>query len=228
MDYNSFCESVKKLLNDLDCIDKVILLKKANDIYKFNSKEIIEYFSMTEDHFSIELPDSFKTILFSDPFELSWNYKLNNQLITGGEISIRMIDGILVDTTKTDFADRLTKYEKKIYADGFRFFDAHPHAGDGKKAAIKVENGTIVDKVWYVHTIHEEMWPMELNYSEYIEHTLHLKGLYNWQYLFIDKKLDSWGFDLSLLGKRLKDYTQLFPESDVTRYSQLYKDKGGK
>jgi hypothetical protein len=69
---------------------------------------------------------------------------------------------------------------------------------------------------------------MQLNYAEYIEHSLYLKGMYDWQKLFIDEPLNAWGVDLSLLKKRLEDYPKLFSGYDMSSYLKLYKEKGGK
>ncbi len=109
----------------------------------------------------------------------------NNEILTGGEANIKPTSSMLVDTSKTAFSNSLTDYGKKLYQEGYRFFDSHPHAGDGIVAAIKIEKNSIADSVFMVDIIHEEISEMVIDYSAYIDHTIKLKGLYDWQYLFM-------------------------------------------
>ncbi len=228
MKYDEFYNRVIKLNNDIVGNENIDLYEKPKELHKFTESEIQQYFSMCEEDNNLKLPDYFKEILFSDHYEIYWKYTINNTKKTGGELLFWTPMEILVNTLETDFSDKLTNYGKRIYQQGYRLFDGHPHTGDGIQMAIQIKNGSITDRVWYVHTIHEEMWPLELNYGQYIEHSLYLKGMFGWQYLFIDKRLDAWGVDLTLLGQRLADYPKLFPGTDISQYLKIYKDKGGK
>jgi hypothetical protein len=179
-----------------------------------------------EDSYKIEFDPRMKEILIPN-LSICWHYNINGKNETGGEFNLRGTPALLNDTSKTSFSDSLTSYGKKLYKDGYRFFDSHPNAGDGFFAAIQIEKNTITDTVWFVDIIHENIEPMELDYPAYIEHTIKLKGLYDWQYLFMEDNLNNLDFDITPLRKRLEDYPKLFPGSDVSEYMKLYKEKGG-
>ena len=171
------------------------------------------------------LPDNMREMLLPSNINICWNYTIEGRKETGGEFSFDTTSYIFVNSAKTDFADRLTKWEKKMYNQGYRFFDSHPNAGDGKTTALLLENGTVAGNVWYCDILHEKRWEMELNYAEYIEHSILLKGLYYWQFLFIDDPFIVLDFDISSLYRRLEDYPRLFPHIDVTEYLRRYDER---
>jgi hypothetical protein len=227
MTYSSFIESTNRLLQDIQSKD-IEIYNNPPQMEKLNEEEINECIQFAEKYDKVKLPSYFKEIVFTDTFQLYWKYTRDNNVTTGGEFIYKTPMEVFIDKSRKGLAHQLTSYGTTLYKEGYRFFDGHPHAGDGIEFAIKIENGTIADTVWYVHIIHEEIYPMQLNYAEYIEHSLYLKGMYDWQKLFIDEPLNAWGVDLSLLKKRLEDYPKLFSGYDMSSYLKLYKEKGGK
>jgi hypothetical protein len=219
---NNFISMIKYLKSENNIIN-VENNSKLNILSNEDRNLIIEDIS-TE--YKLILNNSFKEIIIPNII-ICWHYKMNEKITTGGEINLKRTPSLFVDTSKTSFSDSLTKYGKKLYDEGYRFFDSHPHAGDGFFAAIQIEKNTITDTVWFVDIIYENIEPMELDYLAYIEHTIKLKGLYDWQYLFMEDNLNNLDFDITPLRKRLEDYPKLFPGSDVSEYMKLYKEKGG-
>lgn len=175
----------------------------------------------------VVLPDKMVEIFLGDGVNICWHYQIDDRKETGGEFDIKGTEAIFIDIPKTTFADDLTDWAKSRYKEGYRFFDAHPHAGDGICMALQIENVTVADPVWYVDVIHEDMWPLELDYPQYSEHSLYLKGMYHWQYLFAKRNFRGLDFDISSLRRRLEDYPRLFPGYDVSEYLKRYKERGG-
>lgn len=205
----------------------VSVLKCSSDFEILSTEEIEWILQKVESNDGVKIPNEMKHLVLPDNAFLCWHYQMHGQKQTGGEFNLKATVAQYVDTTKTDFADTLTNYGRKLYKSGFRFFDSHPHAGDGIQIALKIENATVSSNVWYVDIIHEEAWELNLDYPSYIEHSIKLKGLYDWQYLFTDMDFRGLEFDISPLRKRLEDYPKLFPGADVNEYLKRYKDRHG-
>ena len=205
-----------------------VLVIESNETFEDLSEDDKEWeISGIKEAYNLVLPEKMRELLYLDSVHICWHYVIDGRKETGGEFRLKRTQTIFVNIPKTAFADDLTPWGKSLYKEGYRFFDAHPNAGDGIFMAIKIENGTVADPVWYVDVIHEDMWPLELDYPQYIEHSLYLKGLYKWQYLFAKMNFRGLDFDISSLRRKLEDYPRLFPGYDVSEYLKRYKERGG-
>jgi hypothetical protein len=227
MDFLKLRQSFINILEQIDTNPRIIII----DSYKNFEDLPKDYIDWTIDKvkrsYGINIPPLMNQLIFPDNIFLCWHYEINEQRQTGGEVNFKATISQYIDTTKTDFAHKLTEYSKKLYEAGYRFFDSHPNAGDGIQIALKIEKDTLAPNVWYVDVIHENKRSLELDYPSYVEHSINLKGLYEWQYLFMDVDFRGLDFDISPLRRRLEDYPKLFPGSDVNEYLKRYNDRHG-
>ncbi len=224
----NFIEIRNHFINLFNSVKKdnilILTIFEEFDLVTKEDKELI--IQDIEESYKIEFDMKMKEILIPN-LSVSWHYNINGKIETGGEFNLRGTPALLNDTTQSSFSDTLTDFGKKLYKKGYRFFDSHPNAGDGFFAAIQIDKNIITDTVWFVDIIHENIEPMDIDYPAYIEHTIKLKGMYDWQYLFMDDNLNNLDFDITPLRKRLEDFSKLFSGSDVSEYLKLYNEKGG-
>lgn len=158
---------------------------------------------------------------------ICWHYKIDTKKYTGGELSLAGTQSLFVNSAESSFSSKLTTFGKKLYKKGYRFFDSNPNAGDSQVFSLLLKNNEIAPNIYRVDLKENELFEMEIDYFEYVEHCIALKGLYGWQYLFEDINFKLFDFDTSNIGKRLQDYTKLFPGSDVREYLKRYEERGG-
>lgn len=227
MEFAEFRQLFITVFGNVTTNPSVITIESSADFELLSPEDIEWTLEEIERSYGTKIPQDMSQLIFPDNTILCWHYNLRGQKHTGGEFNFRSTFGQFVDTTKTDFADTITEYEQKLYRQGYRFFDSHPHAGDGMMAALKIEKNTVKGNIILVDVVHEDMWELDLNYPGYIDHTLKLKGLYEWQYLFMDVDFRGLDFDIALLRKRLEDYPKIFEGEDVSEYLKRYNDRHG-
>jgi len=213
---NKQIEFIQSSLNQ-----KYISYSKIQDHNNELTKDDIEIIlKILTRRYKIANSDCFNNLFFTDGYYIIWKYTLNKEELDGGEINLAPSSSFLVNTLESASANKLLEFEKGLYKQGFRYFDS---AGE-LKFAITIEGETINPQVHLVDAVHEDLVSLELDYPEYIEHSLKLKGLYGWQYLFTAYGFDHFEVDFLDLLQRLEDYKKLFPKSDVSEYIKRYHD----
>jgi hypothetical protein len=226
MNYKLFNDTMLNIIEKLKNNNSVKLIEHRYNPDEPTQDDIDWVIEEIKDLFNIILPDYMQIFIVQDNSIICWHYNLENSVNKpGGEFFFCDFGAHFVDTTETAFADTLTPYGTKLYKQGYRFFDSQPNAGAGNVTALKLENGTVAPKVYFIDLIHEDILEMEIGYPEYIDHSLKLKGLYDWQYLFCDIDFKGLDFDISPLKERLNHYKIIFPDIDITEYIKRYNER---
>lgn len=227
MDFSDFRKLFIDVFEQISTNPWVRIIENSSSFEDLSQDDIQWIIEKVERSYGVKISPEMNRLIFPNKAYLCWHYEMQGQRQTGGEFNFKTTLAHYVDTTKTDFVNKLTDYGKALYKQGYRFFDSHPHAGDGIHIALRIENATVSPNVWYVDIIHEEAWELNLDYPSYIEHSINLKGLYDWQYLYTNMDFRGLEFDISPLRRRLEDYPKLFPGSDVSEYLRRYNDRHG-
>lgn len=224
MDYKEFNEKILTMFSELKN-NQSILVEVCQDssfvpMDESRKEKIIEVNEIMHD---LTIPEDIVNLSFNNNLKVFWGYKLESEKLEGGEFNFVASAGVYDDVTKSDFADELSDFEKDLYKQGYRYFDSRPDFGDGINYAMKIEGDSVVPTVWFVDSIRDELLPLEVDYPEYIKHSIKLKGLYQWQYLYLAGGFANFdNVDYSPLRKRLEDYSKLFPNIDVSEYLARY------
>lgn len=136
----------------------------------------------------------------------------------------------------------LIDYDEKLYFDGqtaeekalwktFKVFDSHPETGDGKMAAFSTQKGLVVDPdgpdIYFIDR--SEAYKMSIKYGEYLDVTLDLMAIFNWQYLFCETEGKQMVVNLKKVLKELLDdinyLEKTYPEKDLSKYRDLASEK---
>ncbi|WP_010521972.1 hypothetical protein [Aquimarina agarivorans] len=229
MKYIKFIDKIRHL-NDQVHHESIHLVE--NNIHLDTFTEVTEQdrdivFKDLADSFKLNLSPTLKEIMIPLTIHLCWHYELDGVKETGGEFNLKRTPSLFSNTAISAFKDALNPFEKELYMEGYRFFDGHPHAGDTQVFSILLQDDKIAPNVYCIDLKSKELSSMEIDYFQYLDHALFLKGLYGWQYLFQDIDFREFEFETSNIGRRIRDYPKLFSESDVSEYLKRYKDRGG-
>lgn len=228
MDYKNIKSEYEKIIKTMNDNKNITVKDSSKEILDVTEEELLTINQMIEKKNNIKLNVDIKRCYIPNTIVLCWHYNIDGRIETGGEFKLEETYSSYTNPLKSDFADRLLPFEKELYQDGYRYFDAFPHAGSGTGVMLKIEKGTVYNKTYYVNPIYEDIMEIELDYPGYIKECFKLKGLYLWQYLFGHANLRGLRFDISFLKKSLEDYAILFPDFDVSEYLQRYKERGGR
>lgn len=181
-----------------------------------NLKENNELVVVRDDAFKLEaLDDAFlqqypylkdfkDDILFLNDNHVLWNYKNDEgQEIPGGEFHLRLIYDVVKGDIPLEYIN--------VKLPNFMVFEDHPNAGDGLLVGITFNENQQLEIWLYDNGI---VYPLNLNLKQYFEELVQHKGLYNWQYLFVDAGLlgKHNEFMLNQLSSIRDLHTQLFEE----------------
>jgi hypothetical protein len=222
--YKNLIQALKQSVDDLN---RQNISVKSNTINFNNFMEIssydreLAYTDMAESS-NLVLPEMFKEIIFPQTIHLNWSFIVSEKQHNGGEFNLFFTPAVFVNTLNTDFVYKLSNFEKKLYKEGFRFIDSHPNAGDAIIFAIKITDRTISSNIWQIDLKTQLKMPLNIDYFEYVNHSIILKGLYDWQLLFMDYNYDGFERDLLNLKFRLDSFASLFPKIDISYYQKIF------
>jgi len=159
---------------------------------------------------------SFQSI--SNGTSARWWYANNEEEFSGGEFNLVSLISAWINSGKTGISKEYVQPEYVSLLKSLSIIDQHPYSGDNLFTVICVDGG----KELYFHD-RGLLFKMTLNYEEYLNCLLELRGGYNgWQFLFCEGSLEN----ANHCGERfLKDMTtylhhstRLFPDTDFQKY----------
>jgi hypothetical protein len=218
IDYRDKYYKMTKSIENKKEIEIKFIQKEYRELSKQQLNKKIQYI---EEDFNIKLPISYTYYLFPcDKLYVSWFFNLDNYYESGGELNLFNFSTVLINPLETDYKNTVSQDDAKVLKQGFRFFD-RPNEID--RAAIKITNGQIEDKVYYTNELNVPQ-RMSISYPEYMEHIIKIKGLQHWQYLFIEGlKFSDVQFGLEReLGDRLNMLKKVFNDEDFSEYSKIF------
>lgn len=125
------------------------------------------------------LKDFKDDILFLNENHVLWNYKNDEgQEIPGGEFHLRSIYDVVKGDIPLEYSN--------VKLPNFMVFEDHPQAGDGLLVGITFNENQQLELWLYQNSV---VYPLDLDLKQYFEELVRHRGLYNWQYLFVDHGL---------------------------------------
>ncbi len=207
---------------------KVIDLSSASFYYDHDiiyrairdrSDKVASDMKAIKNYSDINLPVEIQATYMSTPnYYLKWGYRDQDyNFIIGGEFCLYSLYHAIIEN-EPQANDEDPPVEQGDVA-AFRFFDTHLWTGDNYRAAIKLSGKSIEPRVYIDETGFFRFQPLEMSYPEYMEHTLKLAGLYDWQYLF-------WGYapahdpECRELAEGLRVLKEALPGNDYSDYER--------
>lgn len=142
------------------------------------------------------------------------NWSRDNKI--GGEFCLSQIRDIFSLEDWQQYTDDDSEEDKAIKKQ-FALLDQHPNAGDDMNVWLRLEGpDKMPPEIWFMER--GEIWKMDNSFGEYIEALIDLKGIYNWQFLFIDTDF----YYIEKLKKDMDAVEALYPDVDYTKYKKRY------
>lgn len=178
----NYFEALKQLSEQLKSDKNIHLIKSDIPAKKTTEKKIAKEIKSINDAFEIDfsgiLTDSFD--LFGST-HIRWN---NTNGTDGGEIHFIKLNDCFYKDYNLAFSAKTA--EEKSLLENFHPFDDHPEAGDGIMAGFIIDLKSKSADCWLYDN--GKLFKLAMDIRDYFRLAVLTKGLFYWQYLFVNKK----------------------------------------
>lgn len=208
--FETRCGEVVREIEQADYSDLTYQRFSAVDDRRGDAGLVFDDLAENED---VHLDSSFRRNFFRpDEIHVAWRSTAGPLIV--GEFCLNHIHESFARSILPPDDNTLRSSEREILGDLY-VIDTAPRGGTGNVAGLHSVDGSNFD-VWFYDMGLHRLERLDLDYAEYLDITLVVKGISGWQYLFADidmnsAELHSTAVDLDVM---LKAFPEVFPHHD--------------
>jgi hypothetical protein len=214
-------DKFNELVSDLQNNTAVTIVKKSENITPVHVKTIERFQKIVKQKSGFYISeDLLEFIDISNGLQLYWTYDLGERNQGSGEFKLLSLFEVFGFEQPQIGSPNMA--EKEIaFLKQFRIFDDQSLSGEGMLSGFVGD--TIAELKIYFY-VKGDVFPMKLNYEQYLIEMLNLKGFTGWQYLYCDlANAKDKPRILERLSRNLSNLKILFPSENFNQYNELLK-----
>ncbi|MFI9627314.1 hypothetical protein [Streptomyces sp. NPDC052042] len=145
----------------------------------------------------------------------AWRAREPFQALAGEFQLVHIGEALIQESEEGSASAEATEVERLVSE--FRIFETHPIGGTGTYTALRLTENQESPELWYFD-LRQDPTRLHLGYGDYLDVMLRTKGLYDWQYLFVEPDPNNYGMcvSLSYLRDGLDFLSREFPDDDLS------------